>query len=113
MEGSWESIVKLTKRLLKSMLKDRPVSEESLKTFFIYVEFTLHSRPLLPLNDDINDLYALTPSHFLIGTQPLYLNPNIKCEKVLSKSKYYQVLSKMFWDRFVKEHLPSLQIQAK
>ena len=38
---SWESIVKLTKRSLKSVLKDRPVYKESLRTFLIDVEFTL------------------------------------------------------------------------
>ena len=55
--------------------------QESLRTFFIDVEFTLNSRPLLPLSDDINDLDPLTPNRFLIGTRPLYFNPNIKCEK--------------------------------
>ena len=89
--------------------------EESLRTFLIDVEFTLNSRPLLPLSDDINDLDALTPNHFLIGTQPLYFNPNIKCEKIDSRIRWkaVQALSKMFWDRFVKEYLPSLQIRAK
>ena len=47
MGGSWESIVKLTKRSLKSALKDRPVYEESLRTLllFINVDFTLISHP--------------------------------------------------------------------
>ena len=80
-----ESIIKLTKRSLKSVLKDRPVYEEPLRTFLIDVKFTLNSRPLLPLSDDINDLHALTPNHFLIGTQPLHLNPNIKCEDIDSR----------------------------
>ena len=55
--------------------------QESLRTFFIDVEFTLNSCPLLPLSDDINDLDPLTPNRFLIGTRPLYFNQNIKCEK--------------------------------
>ena len=63
-EESWESIVKLTKRSLKLVLKDRRVYEESLRTFLIDVEFTLNSRLLLPLSDDIDDLDALTPIHF-------------------------------------------------
>ena len=94
--------------------------EELLRTFVIDAEFTLNSRhsppPLkLPLNDDINDLDALTPNHFLIGARPLYFNPNNKCEKIDSpiRWKAVQALSKMFWDRFVKEYLPSLQIRAK
>ena len=64
------------------MLKDYPVYKELLRTFLIEVEFTVSSRPLLPLSDDIIDLNALTPNHFLIGTQPLYFNPNTKCEEI-------------------------------
>ena len=115
MGDSWESIVKLTKRSLKLVLKDRRVYEESLRTFLIDVEFTLNSSLLLPLSDDINDLDALTPIHFLTGTRPLYFNPNIKCKKIDSQFRWkaVQALSKMFWDCFVKEYLPSLQIRAK
>ena len=64
MGGPWESIVKLKKRSLKSVLKYCPVYEESLRTFLIDVEYTFNSHPLLPLSDDINDLDALTPNHF-------------------------------------------------
>ena len=49
MEGFWESIVKLTKRSLKSVLKDHPVYEELLPTFLIENEFTFNSCPLLTL----------------------------------------------------------------
>ena len=86
------------------MLKDRPVYEESLNKFLIDVELTLSSHPLLPYSDDINDLDPLTPKHFLIGTQPLYFNLNIKCEKVDSRIRWkaVQALSRNFWHRFVK-----------
>ena len=112
MGGSWEYIAKLTKRSLKSILKDRLVYEESLRIFLIDAEFTLNSRSLLPLSDDIIILDALTPSHFLIRTLPLYFNPNIKYKKIGSRIRWKGVhaLSKTLWDRFVKEHLPSLQI---
>ena len=64
MGGSWKSIVRIRKRSLKSVLKDRPVYEDSLRTFLIDVEFTLNNCPLLPLSDNINDLVALIPNHF-------------------------------------------------
>ena len=51
---SWDSIVKLGKRSLKPVLKDRPEYEESLRTFLMDVEFTLNSHPLLLLSDDTN-----------------------------------------------------------
>ena len=49
MGSFWESVVKLTKPSLKSVLKDRPVYEESLRTFLIVIEFTFNSHLLLPL----------------------------------------------------------------
>ena len=60
--GSWESIIKLAKRQLKLVLKDRPLYKESLRTFLINIEFTLNIRSLLPLSDDINYLDALKPN---------------------------------------------------
>ena len=87
MGGSWEYVAQLTKRSLKSILKYRPVYEESLRIFLIDVEFTLNSRSLLPLSDDINFLDALTPNHFLIRTLPLYFNPNIKYKKIIREMR--------------------------
>ena len=45
----------------------------------------------------------------------MYFNPNIKGKKNDNRIRWkaVQALSKMFWDRFVKEYLPSLQIRAK
>ena len=45
----------------------------------------------------------------------MYFNPNIKGKKNDSRIRWkvVQALSKMFWDRFVKEYFPSLQIRAK
>ena len=100
MLGSWELIVKLTKQSLKSVLKDCPVYEESLRTFLKDIEFTLNSCPLLPLSDYTNDLDTLTTNHFLIGTRTFYFNPNIKCKKIDSQIRWKaaQTLSKM-WNK--------------
>ena len=56
MGGSWESIVKITKKCLKFITKDRPIYEDALVTFSAEVENTLNSRPLTSLSDDPNDL---------------------------------------------------------
>ena len=116
MGGSWESIVKITKKCLKFVTKERPVYEDSLVTFLAEVENTLNSRPLTSLSDDSNDLSVLTPNHFLLGRQPLYFSPaTINDEHVNSRTRWkaLQALSKMFWSRFVKEYLPALQIRKK
>ena len=87
MGGSWEYVAQLTKRSLKSILKDRPVYEESLRIFLIDVEFTLNSRSLLPLSDDIIILDPLTPNYLLIRTLPLYFNPNIQYKKIIGEMR--------------------------
>ena len=55
MGGVWEIMVKLTKRTLKNVTKDRPMHEEVLRTFLVEVESTLNSPPLTSLIDDCND----------------------------------------------------------
>ena len=77
----------------KAALKDCPVYEESSRTFLIDVEFTVNNRSLLPLSDNINDLDVLTRDHFLIGTQHLHFNPNIKCEKIDSRIRWKASIS--------------------
>ncbi|XP_062540881.1 uncharacterized protein LOC134208939 [Armigeres subalbatus] len=56
--GLWEAAVKTAKRHL-----------------FRQLESAMNSRPLLPMSDDPNDLAALTPAHFLIGTS-MYALPD-------------------------------------
>ena len=82
---SWESIVSIIKQSRKLVLKDRSGHEEPLRTFLVSLEFTVNSLQLLPLRDDHNGLDPLTPNRPFIGTQSLYLNPNIKCDKIDSK----------------------------
>ena len=114
MGGSMESMVKITKRALQSIVKDRCFTEEALLTFLLEVESTVNSRPLTPVSDDINDYEALTPNHFLIGrmsaNQPIGRFENIN---IRSKWKSVQAATSMFWSRWVKEYLPSLTERAK
>ena len=42
-------------------------SYDQLETLLIKIEACVNSRPLTPLSTDPNDLYPLTPAHFLIG----------------------------------------------
>ena len=116
MGACWESIVKIVKRALKTVTKDRPVTEECLNTFLNKVESTVNNRPLLELTDNIEDLSVLTPNHFLIGSQSSYNFSNIKEENEFNfKSKWKSVnaLHSMFWKRFIQEYIPTLNIRRK
>ena len=62
-----EAMVKLTKKALKTIVKDRLFTEEALSTFLTEVESIINSRPFTPASDDIDDLEPITPNHLLLG----------------------------------------------
>ena len=116
MGEGWEIMAKLTKRALKTVTNDRPMYEEVLKTFLVEVESTLDSRPLTSINDDYNDLQVLTPNHFLTGKLTKYFSNNEFPQSDINSRKCWkslQALAKLFWTRFIKEHLPTLQERKK
>ena len=67
MNGAVEAVVKLTKRRLKAITRDRLLKEEALSAYLTEVEAVLNNRHLTSISDDVTDLESLTPSHFLIG----------------------------------------------
>ena len=68
--GLWEAGVKSKKHHLKRAVGDRIFTFSELSTILVEIEVCLNSRPLSPLSSDIEDIHALTPSHFLIGETP-------------------------------------------
>ena len=66
MWGCMEVIVKLTKRALKTIVKDRLLTEEALSTFLTEVESIINSCPLTAASDGIDDLEPITPNHLLL-----------------------------------------------
>lgn len=66
--GKWEAGVKSVKYHLKKIIGDSLLTYEEMMTFLTQIEAVLNSRLLSPLTDDPDDLNALTPGHFLIGT---------------------------------------------
>ncbi|XP_057299494.1 uncharacterized protein LOC130630114 [Hydractinia symbiolongicarpus] len=115
MNGAMESMVKITKRALKAIVRDRVFTEEELRTFFTEVEATINSRPLISSSSDADDYQALTPNHFLIGRA----SQNTPVDSVFTdlddpkRWRAVQAASKMFWNRWRKEYLPSLTTRAK
>ena len=67
MGGAMESMVKITKKALSSIVSDRKFVDEALPTFLTEIESIINSRPLKAASDNINDLKLVTPNHLLIG----------------------------------------------
>ena len=114
--GAWERLVKSVKIALKIIMKNTLVDDFKLMTFFTEVEALVNSRPLTPISDDIEDLDALTPNHFLLGRASLNLTPCIIYDlKVQPRKrwKHVQQLSNHFWKRWTNEYLPMLTTRQK
>ena len=67
MGGVMESMVKITKKALNSIVSDRKFIDEAFPTFLTEIESIINSRPLKAASDNINDLKPVTPNHLLIG----------------------------------------------
>ncbi|XP_046145327.1 uncharacterized protein LOC123988627 [Osmia bicornis bicornis] len=114
--GIWEAGVKSVKTHLRRMLGDRTPTCEELITLLCRIEACLNSRPLAPLNDDLESCEALTPGHFLVGAAlksvpvPSVLEIN---ENRLSRWQLVQQLTEKFWKAWANDYLHTLQARSK
>ncbi|XP_064621090.1 uncharacterized protein LOC135483946 [Lineus longissimus] len=116
MSGVWESLVKSVKRGLKAVLGDRMVSDEVLVTTHVEVEKIVNSRPICRASDDPDDEEVLTPNHFLLQRGSLTLPPGVFFDTDLYHRKQWrkvQMLANQFWQRWIREYLPTLQKRTK
>ncbi|XP_036148482.1 uncharacterized protein LOC118647537 [Monomorium pharaonis] len=114
--GKWEAAVKSTKYHLTSLLGDTTLTYEELSTIVIQIEAVLNSRPLCPLSDDPEDLFALTPGHFLIGEAPTVIPEPSLAEETLSRLSRWQLVRQkvdLFWNRWSAECLQRFQATSK
>ncbi|CAH2218476.1 jg24628 [Pararge aegeria aegeria] len=118
MGGLWEAGIKAAKYHLVRCVGDRSLTFEELSTVFCKVEAILNSRPLCPLpaSDNPDEFNVLTAGHFLIG-KGLTAVPEYNLEEVpvsrLSRWQYIQKSSQLFWKRWSREYLNTLQQRAK
>ena len=116
MGGVWERVIRSIRKILTALLGQQLVNEEMLRTLMAEVQGILNSRPLTPVSNDLKDLEPLTPNHLLL----LRENPNLPPgafakEDTYCKRRWRQVqyMSEIFWKRWLKEYLPTLQLRQK
>ncbi|XP_062699619.1 uncharacterized protein LOC134284635 [Aedes albopictus] len=114
--GLWEAAVKTTKRHLFRQLGNTKLSFESYYTILHQIEAAINSRPLLPMSDDPNDLAALTPAHFLLGTSMTALpDPDIQ-HAPNGPLEHFQKLQchvQKFWSHWRTEYLQEMLKDTK
>ena len=116
MGGVWERMIRSAKTTLQVIFSEQSINDFTLMSAFTQVEALINGRPLTPNSDDIRDLEALTPNHFLIGRAdtavPVVAAADLKTN-LRKRWKQTQELSTQFWNRWQREYLPSLTKRAK
>ncbi|XP_006811478.1 uncharacterized protein LOC102806687 [Saccoglossus kowalevskii] len=116
--GVWERMIRSIRKILYSLLREQPriVDDETLSTLFCEAENIVNNRPLTTTSSDPNDLLPLTPN--------MLINPRARALSspgVFEKSDMYarkrwrqsQYLIDVFWCRWRKEYLVTLQQRPK
>ncbi|KAJ7996952.1 hypothetical protein DPEC_G00223860 [Dallia pectoralis] len=117
MGGSWERMIGLARRILDSMLLSQcsRLTHEVLCTLMAEVSAIMNSRPLVPVSNDPEDPFILSPSMLLtqkVGVPP---PPGDFTDKDLLTKQWRQVqaLANNFWNRWSREYLATLQHRMK
>ncbi|PFX12029.1 hypothetical protein AWC38_SpisGene24074 [Stylophora pistillata] len=87
-----------------------------LRTVMREVEGILNGRPLSPVSNDPKDLEPLMPNHLLLLRASPNLSPGVfDTEELYSKKHWCQIqyMANLFWKRWLKEYLPTLQERAE
>lgn len=116
--GVWERQIRTIRKLLSTLLLEQPIklTDDSLSTLFCEIEAMLNSRPLTPVSSDPDDLEALTPNHLLLQKKGLLFPPGVFCKDDLYVKRRWrqaQYLANVFWSRWKREYLVSLNQRKK
>lgn len=117
--GVWERMIRTIRKVLNPLLKEfgTRLNDESLRTLLCEVEAIINSRPLTTISDDVNDLQPLTPSHILTMKSRLTTPPpgTFQATDMYARRCWRRVqhLSNVFWSRWKREYLVTLQQRPK
>lgn len=114
--GIYDAGIKSVKYHLKRIVGQSLLSYEEMYTVLTLIEACLNSRPITPLPNSPNELEALTPGHFLIGSSLTSIPENNWCEikeNRLSRWQRVEQLRQHFWKRWSREYLTELQRRVK
>lgn len=111
--GVWERLVRSVKRILKSLINDKLLTDEELTSYLCEVERILNDRPLTRISDDPRDSGTLTPNHLLLLRRNS-CQPTSTCENATRRRwEIVQELANQFFKRFCSEYLPLQQERSK
>ena len=120
--GVWERCIRTVRKVMKALLKEQVLDDEGLCTLMCEVESIVNGRPITKVSDDPRDCNALTPNHLLLlrggsamppGAFSREDNYSFRRWRRWRRWRQVQYLSNLFWRRWTREYLPSLQQRQK
>ena len=114
--GAWERLICMIRKVLHSILRQQILDNEGVHMVLCEAEAVLNDHPITKLSEDPNDLEALTPNHLLLLKGKPVLPPGLfSKDDQYSRRRWRQVqyISDLFWKRWIREYLPSLQERQK
>ncbi|XP_030586866.1 uncharacterized protein LOC115781376 [Archocentrus centrarchus] len=115
MGGVWERQIRTVRSILMGLTGQQTLDDEGLMTLFCIIEKIVNGRPLTKLSEDPRDGQPLTPNDLLLLRPECSLPPGHFVKQDLYRRRWRQVqyLADIFWTRWTKEYLPSLQQRQK
>lgn len=108
MGGSWERLIGVARRILDSMLLDQHIrlTHEVLCTLMAEVTAIINARPLIPVSNDPEAPFILSPSMLLTQKTGVPPPPGDFTDKDLLTKQWRQVqaLADRFWNRWRQEY---------
>ena len=113
--GVWERCIRTTRKVIKPVTKEQALEDEGINTLMCEVEAIVNGRPITKLSDDPRDMEPLTPNHLLLLRAGPTLPPATLSKQDIYGRRWRQVqyLADVFWRRWIKEYLSSLQQRQK
>lgn len=117
--GTWERQIRTIRKVLCNLLHEHGsrLNDECLSALLCEVESIVNSRPLTTTTDNADDLVPISPGMLLTlkqggGAPP----PGSFCNTAIyarRRWKRVQYLAELFWTRWKKEFIQSLQVRQK
>ncbi|KAI8513813.1 hypothetical protein Bbelb_081370 [Branchiostoma belcheri] len=114
--GVWERQIRTIRQVLNAIMKKNPLDDEGLHTLLCEAESIVNGRPITAVNNEVDDLEALTPNRLLTMKMKTSLPPNLTSKNDLyarRRWKQVQYLADLFWKRWSQEYFTSLQERQK
>ena len=113
----WERQIRTVPRILATLLYEHTgrLDDESLHNLLCEVESIINPRPLTVISSDVKDSLPLSPSQILTMKTSVVIPPPGQFQRndvyMRRRRRKVQYLCNLFWSRWKKEYLLTLQLQ--